>query len=197
MHKADGRSFQQNSPAIYVLDCIISTNVDSQISHKLPDLGFPPAPYGKERQPLLMESFKTFLRCIGQMWGASDSICWPPMGHTVPYPPRSTLKLYTKYQDLGYPLSTANVMLYCNEKQQLLFGCFKIFLRCIRKKGEAADSIYQSFMLLRTMSFGVMLILNISQRISRLWDTLCAQQRVMLYRQGEASMAAGVFHNLP
>ena len=79
MHRADGRSFWQHSPAIYVLHRIILTNVESQISHKFPDLGYPFSTtngilYCEEGQPLLLEYFITFIRCIRQNGEASVRI---------------------------------------------------------------------------------------------------------------------------
>ena len=69
----------------------ISTKADSQIAHKMPDLGYPLSmangmmSYNK-RQRLLLEWFTTFLRCIQYMRAASDRIFEPIMGHTVAFP---------------------------------------------------------------------------------------------------------------
>ena len=110
----------------------------------MPDLGYPLST-GKWDAVLQGETaiaagvFQTFLRCIRQMGGASDSIYQPLMGHTCTFPPRSTAQVAHKMPDLGYPLSTANGMLYYKERQPLLLEYFITFLRCIRQIGGASE----------------------------------------------------------
>ena len=54
--------------------------------------------YSGERHPLLMKCLKSLLRYIWKIRVATESICLPPMGLIMPFPLRSNLKLYTKYQ---------------------------------------------------------------------------------------------------
>ena len=70
----------------------ISTDIVSQIAHKMPDLWYPldtstvnEVMYRTQRQPLLVKCFKTFHGCTSQVGGASESIYKPPMGHTMPF----------------------------------------------------------------------------------------------------------------
>ena len=67
----------------------ISTDIVSQIAHKMPDFWYPLSTanevmYHTQRQPLLMNCLKTFLLCTRQVGGTSESIYKPPMGHTMP-----------------------------------------------------------------------------------------------------------------
>ena len=55
----------------------------------------------KERQQLLMECSIAFLEYIREMGRAPGSIYEPLAIYRVPFLPRSTLKLHTKYQILG------------------------------------------------------------------------------------------------
>ena len=103
--------------------------------------------YYNERQPLLLECFKNFLRCIRQMGGASNSIYRSPyVSHLCHFPPRSMLKWYTKCQIWGTLSVQANGMVYCKERQPLLLECFKSFLKCIRQIRGASDRICQHLM---------------------------------------------------
>jgi len=75
--------------------------IDSQIAHKRPDLAYPLSMGNGFALPweisITAEVFIiTFLRCISRIWGASDSIHEPLVVQTVSFPPRLTLKLYTK-----------------------------------------------------------------------------------------------------
>ena len=68
-----------------------STEVDSQIAHKILDVEYLHSQYGKwddstlGETPTDYEVFQTFLRCISQMGGASDSINLPLVGFTMPF----------------------------------------------------------------------------------------------------------------
>ena len=53
-------------------NCVISIKVNSQIAHKMSDLGYTRSTenwvtYSNERHPLLLKWFKLFLRCIGKV----------------------------------------------------------------------------------------------------------------------------------
>ena len=54
---------------------------------------------------------------------------------TMSFLPRLTLKLHTQCQIQGYPLSTGNGMMCCDERHPLLLeGCIT-FIRCISRCG--------------------------------------------------------------
>ena len=57
----------------------------------------------KERYPLLLKCFITFLRWISNTWGAPGSICEPLLVQTVPFLSRMTPKFHTKCQIWGTP----------------------------------------------------------------------------------------------
>ena len=81
----------------------ISVRIASQIACKMSGLWYPPLTMGngilscKERHPLLLKCFITFLRCIRKMGGAYDSIYKFLIDHIVSFLSRPTLKLHTKY----------------------------------------------------------------------------------------------------
>ena len=134
MNKVDGRSFQKHVRATHGSDSVISAKVDTQIvHHKMLDFGVP-SQHGnkvlccKERHPLLMKWFISFLWCIREMGGASWSICQPSMGHTVWYIWTVDSQIARKRLDFMYLLSTGNGMLCYNERHSLLLKWFIIFL---------------------------------------------------------------------
>ena len=90
--------------------------VDCQIAHKMLDFGYLPSVenvmlYCKERQPLLMECFKAFLRCIWKMGGDTGSICWAPVGVNVPITTAVDSQIVHKMPVFECPLGIENGML--------------------------------------------------------------------------------------
>ena len=84
----------------------VSIKVGSQIACKIPHFGYPLSTQNgmlncKERHPLLMKCFKTFLRCIKQMGGASFCIFQTIMGLTEPFSIKVDSRITDKVQDLG------------------------------------------------------------------------------------------------
>ena len=71
----------------------------------------------KERYPLLMKCFITFLRCIKMAERASDSIYEPLMVHNVSFLPTTFLKFYTKFQFSGN--LSANRMWCCTTRRDI------------------------------------------------------------------------------
>ena len=55
----------------------------------------------KERQPLPLEYFIAFVRCIRMTGGALDSIYMSLMVNIMSFLPPTTLKLHVNYQILG------------------------------------------------------------------------------------------------
>ena len=114
-----------------------STEVDSQIAHKILDVEYLHSQYGKwdditlGETPTDYEVFQTFLRCISQMGGASDSINLPLVGFTMPFSFTVDCQIPHKMWDFGDLVSTEIVMMYFEERQQLLMECFKASPRCI------------------------------------------------------------------
>ncbi len=106
---------------------------DSQIAHKLPDLGYPFCTekemlYRNDRCPLLLNCFILFLWCIRWIRGASESIYKPLMGRIAPFLLRPTLKLSNKIPDLGHPLITDNGAIYCWNRHPLQLKYFMSYL---------------------------------------------------------------------
>jgi len=98
-----GRTLQSIFKPFIGLTRLFSTDVDSQISHKITVFNYPFSMtneifYSGERHPLLMKCLKSLLRYIRKIQCVTESICPPPMGLIMPFPLRSNLKLYTKYQ---------------------------------------------------------------------------------------------------
>ena len=78
---------------------------NSQISHKISDLGHPPSKgngmlYCNEMHLLLLECFITFLRYIGMIGLASDRINETLMIHTLIFLPNTALNFQAKCQIL-------------------------------------------------------------------------------------------------
>ena len=126
-----------------------STQIDSQIAHKIPIFRCHLSEvngmiYCNKRHPLLMKCFITFLGCIRQMGGASGIIICQFQLPMERFPLRLTLKIVHKMIDFEYPLPTENGMLYYKERHPLLLKCFTSFFRCIMQMGGAPDSNYQS-----------------------------------------------------
>ncbi len=133
MNNIDWRSFQKHLRATHGSDSAISAKVDTQIAHKMLDLGYPLSMENgvlccKERHPLLMKWSMSFLWCIREMGGAFESICKPSMGHTMWYIWRLTLKLHRKSQILGTFSALESGMMCYNERLSLLLKWFIIFL---------------------------------------------------------------------
>ena len=106
MWNYDYRSFRLHLQDPYGPHHIISVKNNSQISGKMLDFRYPlSTKYGvwccKERHPLLLKCFITFLRCIWMAGQASDSICRPIMVHRVSFMSKTNLKFHTKFQIWG------------------------------------------------------------------------------------------------
>ena len=83
-----------------------STKVGSHIVSKMLHFGYNLSTENgmlncKDRHPLLMKCFKTFLRCIKQMGGASLCIFQTIMGLTEPFSIKVDSRITDKVQDLG------------------------------------------------------------------------------------------------
>ena len=92
---------------------IFSTKVDSQNAHEMPNFKYPLSTekwmiFYNERRPLLMKCFKTFLRCMQQMGGASLCVLRPLMGLIELCSTKVDLINCTKYQMLGTPSQYQN-----------------------------------------------------------------------------------------
>ena len=103
MYKTDRKNFWQHLWAPHSSHHVISAVADSQTAHKIPDLGQPPCRrngpiYCRDRYSLLLKWYISFLGCTRKVQGAFESINKPLTVHTVSFPPRPTLILYTKYQ---------------------------------------------------------------------------------------------------
>ena len=84
------------------------TNVDPQIVCKMPDFSTLSALgkrmlCSKERYPLLLKCFITFIRCMRKTGGAPDSICRTLLVHTVSFLPRMTLPNFIQNARFGVP----------------------------------------------------------------------------------------------
>ena len=131
---------------------VIFTTVDSQITHKMADLGYPLSTanemlYSKERHSLLLTCFKTFLICVRQIVDAYNIIYLPLVGQRVPFSTGANSQIEHKMLDFWYPISMANVIPYCKERYSLLMPCFitfvvYIYITLIR---GASDSIFKPF----------------------------------------------------
>ena len=117
-----------------------STDVDSQIVHKMPDLGYPFRTtngmlYCKKKQPWLLECFKTVPRYIRQKGGASDSINQLHiLSHCVIF---CLGRLSNCTQNVRFGVPSQNGM---------LLECVITILWCRRQMGGVSDSIYQPLM---------------------------------------------------
>ena len=137
MNKVDGMSVWKHARATHGSDSAISANVDTQIAHKMLDLGYPLSMENgvlccKERHLLLMKWSMSFLWCIREMGGAFESICQLSMGHTMWYIWRLTLKLHRKGQILGTFSALESWMMCYNERHSLLLKWFTIFFWWIK-----------------------------------------------------------------
>ena len=126
--------------------CHLEPQHSLKLCTKIPDLGYPlniekgMLSY-EERHPVLMECFKTSIRCINQTGRASAGNCLPLMGHVVPFPSSVDSHFVPKLSYQGCPLNTENVIIYYKERYALLMMCFKPFTSCIRQMGEASHII--------------------------------------------------------
>ena len=108
MYKDDGKRFWQQILAPCGQHCDISAKDNPQILCKMPDfqhtLSIINEMLGnKERQPLPLGYFITFVRCIRMTGGGLDSIYMSLMVNIMSFLPPSTLKLHVNYQILGTP----------------------------------------------------------------------------------------------
>jgi len=126
--------------------CAIFHHGDSQIAHKIPNGGYPLSIVNRvlhcnETQLLLMKCSNAFSRCIcikEELLAASVCHLWVSLWCL---PLGSTLSNCTKLPDVGYPISMANDMMYCNERHPLVMKCSNAFLRYKRQVGGPSDSI--------------------------------------------------------
>ena len=92
--------------ACYAQPCVVSTKNNSQFSCKISEFGHPLSNENvilrcKEIHPLLLVCFITFIRCLGRIAGASDSIYRHFMLNLVSFLPKTTLNNHAKYQIWG------------------------------------------------------------------------------------------------
>ena len=133
------------------LSKIFSTKVDSQNAHEMPNFKYPLSTekwmiFYNERRPLLMKCFKTFLKCMRQMGGASLCILLLLMVLIeLCFTKVESHKLY-KIPYVGYALSVPKWLVVLKGEHRLLTKCFKVILRCMQAMGGALDSIYLSIM---------------------------------------------------
>ena len=170
--------------------------VDSKIVRKILDSGYPLSTenvmmHCEERHPLLMKYFKTFLRRIGQVGGASRCIFQSFYGSNHVMFNQGWLSNYSQNARFWVPAQYQNGMLNCKERHPLHMKCFKTFLPCTRSIGGAADSIYQPLMG-RIMSFSTQ---SYSQNTWFWVPSQCNKWDVVLL--GETSISHEVFQNLP
>ena len=99
-----------------------------------------------ERHSLLVECFKTSLRCIVKAQGASDTIRGAPYGPHHVISAKNNSQISCKIPVIWHPLCTANWIMRYRRGHPLLFESFITFLRCARIIGGASDSIYAWFM---------------------------------------------------
>ena len=108
MYQDDYRSFRVHLQDPHGPHHIISVKNNFQISGKMLDFRYPRSTKYwvrccKERHPLLLKSFITFLRCIWMTGQASDSISRPIMVHRVSFNAKNNSQISHKISDLGHP----------------------------------------------------------------------------------------------
>ena len=115
MHEGSNRSLWHHLWAHYNTYHDISAKVNSQIAYKNQDFRYA---FGignrmlccKERHPLLLDSFISFLICMSKMGVASDSIYKAIMDHIMPFSVNVNYQIAYKMSYSGNPLSTGNGM---------------------------------------------------------------------------------------
>ena len=117
--------------------------------------------YCGERHPLLMKYFKTLIRLMRKMKGASSINCGLPLMDVMMSPSTNVnSQIAPKMSVMRYPLSSLWQMWYCitnnKERHSLLMKCFKPFLRCMRQMKRASESPYLPRLAL-TVSFSIVL----------------------------------------
>ena len=99
----------------------ISTDIVSQIAHKMPDLWYPldtstanEVMYRTQRQPLLVKCFKTFHGCTSQVGGASESMIYLHFAYWSYHAISTDIDSLTalKMHDFGYHPNKASAMLF-------------------------------------------------------------------------------------
>ena len=99
----------------------------------------------KERHPLLLKCFITFLRYTMMVQRAPDRIYSPHMIHTESFLPKITHKVGScKMSAFGHPLCMGDGMLCYIKRHPLLIKCLLSSLRCTRIVGITFDSIYRA-----------------------------------------------------
>ena len=86
------------------------------------------------------------------MGRASNSMCKPLVGLTVPFFTTVDFQTTHKMIDSGYPLNTVNDMMYYKERHLLLLEYSVSFIEWIRMIRRASGSIYNPLMV-HTISF--------------------------------------------
>ena len=124
---------------------------NSLISCKITEFGHPLCmgnrmPCCKERHPLLLKYFITFLRCIRMISIFSDSILKSVIVHMVSFLLKSTLKIHGKCQSFGTRFFKGNGMMCCKQQHPLLLDCLTTFPRYIRIVGRANNSTFKPLM---------------------------------------------------
>ena len=147
MHATDGRSFFVHLSTAYGSHRAMFHQVESHKLHKIPDVAYALSVpkwlvFYDERHPLLMKCFKIILRYKREMGEAFASICLSVIGPAKPFSIKVGSQIAHKMPHFGYPLSTENWMLNCNERQPLSMKYFKIFLRGIKQVGWASMCIF-------------------------------------------------------
>ena len=129
-----------------------SANVISQIAYKMQqDFRYPlTATNGllhyKERHPLLMKCFKTFLWCIRQMGGASEITCLPLMASLCNFPSASTSNCSQNTHILVTLSVWHNGWYIASRDINCLWSVSTPCFQCIRQIGGALDSIWMPVM---------------------------------------------------
>ncbi len=130
-----------------------------------------------------MKCFTVFLRCIGKVGGASDSIYQPLVGFTLPFSSKVGSQIAHKMPDVGYPPSIAYWMMYYKEGYPLLMNCFKTSCGCMMGMGEASDNIYPPVMGL-TMPFSKAVDYQIAYKIPDVGYPLSTANEMPLCKEG-------------
>ena len=100
----------------------------------------------KDRHPLLLECFVTFLGYIKRIGRAPGSISDPLMGNTVSFLSKTLSIFKQKYTNFGHQISPGNVMLWQKYRHPLLLECFVTFLGYMHIIRRAFNSISNPLM---------------------------------------------------
>ena len=179
------------------------TNVHSQNAHKMPNFKYPIGTENgtilyNERHTLLMKWFRTFLRCMRQIEGASLCILLPLMVLTQLYSTKADSQIAQNTRCWVRPLSTK--IACCSERRDIhcLWSVSKqSWDAWAQWEGLLIASVYQ--LLVQLSHFLPRLALRLHAKCHIL-NTLSVQTIPILWDvelQGETSIAYEVFQNLP